>query len=253
METLAKSHRTAFSLIELVIAIAVIGVLLSILLPSLHSARSASHREQCAHNLSMLGVAWGAYLDDHNQQFPVLLAQPAWQWGGARFSAVNGEGHLDLNRPLSMYVSAPAGERTAVSVLECPADTGIESDLDGAGTGGRSAFRSFGASYRANSFLLTGWMSAEASDRRPISRDALLAPPAAMVLIGDAGWYEQQHQTGRTAHWHGDDGQCNLLFLDGSVREQAVGADAEPNAVVFECALRESPASSSDQTNDKHP
>lgn len=247
MRERVHSRRPAFSLIEVVIAIAIIGVLLSILLPSLSAARRGSHRERCAGNQVMLGQAWSAYLEDHDRRFPVLVNQPAWRWGGAQFSVVSDAGHLDLNRPLSPYVAAPSDERSAVSLFECPADSGISAGVSEAGTGGRTAFRAFGTSYRANAFLLSGYESAD-SEPMPISRDALLAAPASMVLLGDAGWFEQLNDTGRVAHWHGDDGRCNLLFLDGSVRRRAVGAGAEPSAVVFECALR--PASEVVQQTD---
>jgi prepilin-type processing-associated H-X9-DG protein len=225
-------------MIELAVAIVIIAAVLAIILPSLSAARRGSHREQCVNNQALLGKAWSAYLADHNRQFPVLVNQPAWQWGGVRFSAITDEPHLDFNRPLTYYVSAPSSDRSATNLFRCPGDRGITSDLLEAGTGGRTAFRSFGTSYRANAFLLSG-TSFDRGDSAPIARDALLAAPASMVLLGDAGWYEQLHSTGRQAHWHGEDGLCNLLFLDGSVQLRRVGPGAEPSAIVFECAVRD--------------
>ncbi len=251
MDQRSRQSPAGFSLVEVVIAIAIIAVLLSILVPSLNSARTSSQREVCVHNQTQLGTAWAAYLDDNNRQFPVLLNQPSWRWGGASFNAVDDKARLDFNRPLSAYASAPSSDRSAVSVFECPADRGIESGLSESGTGDRTAFRSFGTSYRANSFLMEGHVD-DSGARRNITRDALLAAPASMVLIGDAGWYEQRLQTGRTAHWHGDDGLCNVLFLDGSVRSRHFGPDAEPSAVVFECALLDTqPAEDSVLTDDE--
>lgn len=231
------SRRCGFSLVELAIAIAVIGVLLAILVPSLSAARRASYRERCSANQALLGKAWIGYLADHEQRFPLVLAQPAWQWGGVRFSAVNDNAHLDFQRPITPYVAAPGDGQTVMSVFECPADDGIVTGLRESATGGRSVYRSFGTSFRANSFVLSGRRND--GGVRPIVRGELLASPAQLVLVGDAGWYEIREQTGRTAHWHGDDGACNLCFLDGSVRFRDVQPAGAASPLMFEAEFFE--------------
>lgn len=56
--------RAAFSLIELIIAIAIIALLIAILLPSLGSARESARRTVCASNLRQIGLAHHAYATD---------------------------------------------------------------------------------------------------------------------------------------------------------------------------------------------
>jgi len=240
------SRGYGFSLVELAIALAVIAVLLAVLVPSLSAARRASYRERCAVNQALLGKAWSGYLADHRQQFPVVRAQPAWQWGGVRFSAVSDAPHLDFQRPLTPYVSAPSGEQSVTSVFRCPADHGITTGLRESATGGRSVYRSFGTSYRANSFLLSGRRTEHG--RRGIRRSELLASPAQLVLTGDAGWYEVREQTGRQAHWHDDQGGCNFCFLDGSVRYRIVEPAGRPSPLVFEPGFFEMPTNSKADT-----
>ena len=48
----------AFTLLELLIALVIVGALLAILLPTLTSARIASHRADCARHQIALSEAW---------------------------------------------------------------------------------------------------------------------------------------------------------------------------------------------------
>jgi prepilin-type N-terminal cleavage/methylation domain-containing protein/prepilin-type processing-associated H-X9-DG protein len=52
-----QSRRRAFTLVELLIVLALVGVLAALLLPAVHSAREAARRSACSHNLRQLGIA----------------------------------------------------------------------------------------------------------------------------------------------------------------------------------------------------
>ena len=56
------NRRRAFTLVELLLAVAIVGVLMALLLPAIQSAREAARRTQCANNLHQIGVAMHAHL-----------------------------------------------------------------------------------------------------------------------------------------------------------------------------------------------
>ncbi len=70
----SSSHR-GFSLIELVVVVAIIGTLLSLLLPAVQAARETARRSQCLDNLRQLGLAMQNY-HNVNRSFPSGFVWP---------------------------------------------------------------------------------------------------------------------------------------------------------------------------------
>lgn len=73
---LIREGRSAFSLIEILIAIGIMVVLVAVAFPSLRSSMEASAKIKCNNNLRGLGVGLGSYINDHNGS---LI--PAYQGG----------------------------------------------------------------------------------------------------------------------------------------------------------------------------
>ena len=64
-------NKKAFTLLELLIVIALIGILISLLLPSLSKAREASRIVHCMSNQKQIGIAFALYNKNYSGYFPV--------------------------------------------------------------------------------------------------------------------------------------------------------------------------------------
>lgn len=68
----AQRRIRAFTLIEVLVVVAIIALLISILIPSLKAAKDLARRSDCASNLHQIGVALNAYANEHREQLPPL-------------------------------------------------------------------------------------------------------------------------------------------------------------------------------------
>ena len=112
----------AFTLVELLVVVAVMALLIAVLLPSLRTARDAARTTLCATRLRDLGFALHYYAEDQDDWFPA--AEPEDR-------APVSELHWFMNRTLMRYVHVPLcvdadgelqGPPAEPSPLTCPLD-----------------------------------------------------------------------------------------------------------------------------------
>ena len=74
------SRRSAFTLVELLVALGVIVTLLAMLLPAVARARAAADVTRCASNLRQVGIALAAYAAENHWAYPPQTTSPVANW-----------------------------------------------------------------------------------------------------------------------------------------------------------------------------
>src|SRR5688572_23864182 len=68
--TSPRTTRSAFTLVELLVVIGIIAILISVLLPTLNSARKSAYKVKCLSNMRQLGDGYKLYQVDNKGYWP---------------------------------------------------------------------------------------------------------------------------------------------------------------------------------------
>ncbi len=121
---MTQRHRGRFTLIELLIVVAIIAILASMLLPALTQARAAAQKTMCLANEKQMHLAASLYAEDHEEWFPNNRRfKVLWQVHMAPYLGINryddmyASGTLTTNE---IHVSAKNSPERYSDIFRCP-------------------------------------------------------------------------------------------------------------------------------------
>ena len=220
---------SGFSLVELLVCVAIIGILLALILPALGAARAMGARVVCQSNLRSMHLAFQSYLDDHDGRwFPWREDTPEgvlWYFGLERSggSSVEGQRPLDKSRARLAPYLGPGGGAGGVELCH---------SLPVRAPYFKRKFEYASYGYGINAYMLDGLPG---TDRMGIRRMSQVQAPSDTITWADAiqiNTFQPPASPGRPMleEWYFLDGlplpkfhfrharQLNAAFADHSVR-----------------------------------
>jgi prepilin-type N-terminal cleavage/methylation domain-containing protein len=167
--------RNGFTLVELLVMIAIIGMLVAMLLPAVQSSREAARRAQCSNNLKQLGIAFSAYHDSW-QVFPVSEYGP---WPPYQGATADPWSHPTFYTALLPYIEQrdqSPGDPQSISMFLCPTRRGPNVGPRADYAGGR----------HPDDILSNGWHSILGGPYVPNPGDVQMRSGVGLNMIGSA-------------------------------------------------------------------
>ncbi len=178
-----NSLRSAFTLVELLVVMAIIGLLVSLLIPTMQTTMDKAKSITCMGNLRQIGLAVNLYVVDHDGTYPFVESDPSDPVYPSQETEAK-----PIKDALTPYGITP-------QVLRCPMDQG----------GASSYFQTKGSSYQWVP-ILDG--ETKVNPRIYTPRGAFTVSPSMIRICMD---YEPVHFN-----------RCNRLYGDGHVVAQLV-------------------------------
>ncbi|MDD2710872.1 MAG: DUF1559 domain-containing protein [Verrucomicrobiae bacterium] len=178
---------SAFTLVELLVTIAIVGLLMSMLAPALKNAKEKARQIACMNNLRQIGTAALNYAGDYNgwlphansSHLPSSNSNQTWKYLIAPY----------------VNISSPTNSLLERGVFHCPSQNNASC--------GNSAFgdNGFYGGYGWN-FTYLGYKDAVSGGVEPWVNCSQIGNPSQVIMAGD------------TSDWYLNNASCyNLFFL----------------------------------------
>ena len=188
--TFGRFSRHGFTLVGLLVILAVIAILAAMLLPALASAKKKAQRINCVNNLKQCGLAFRIWEGDNGDQYPMAVST---RKGGTK--------EFTTGADTFRHFQVISNELSTPKILFCPSDT-------------RTAAANFARLKNENVSYFVGLDAADEYPQRFLAGDRNLTGPTEpengilkLVPGGAASWTEAMH---------GNMG--NIGLSDGSVQ-----------------------------------
>jgi len=245
----SKEGRGGFTLVELLVVVAIISLLISILLPALNRAKEEARMVVCRTNLKSLGTAYAMYTADNNDWYPAAAGwggdPPIWDqrlYGDNSFWAANGVGEKYGPKYFD-----------SLDLLKCPSDK-LDRSWWGSGYHPRSYAMNINVSYRGPSPCGIGLSNCQGvvnyegevpyTEHGSVYKTSDVEIPADTILLGEEweSWYygdrpvasvygsyrghgiydgmwsssvPEDPPSRSPTFYHRDKAWCNFVFCDG--------------------------------------
>lgn len=177
--------KRGFTLLELLVVVAIIGILASLLLPVLSRSKEAARGAACLGNLHQIGIALQLYVSDNQNKLPVMFDRST-----NTAATVNGP---VINQVLAPQLSG------GTNVFQCPSDR-------------KQLFELTGSSYAWNSLL-----NGQDADRLQVLGMAF--NPHQIPLAFDKEKFHLLHSDNRAVNYlYADQHIKNLLEMQGTIQ-----------------------------------
>lgn len=226
----ARARRSGggFTLVELLVVVAIIAVLASLVLPALSSAKSQGRRAVCLSNLRQLGIAIHLYADDNRGRIPFGPVAPPFTSPASFYPSTGAPTSL-----LSLRDGAPVGLGLMLSnalageprVVFCPAsDQRVDAQAELAKVGRTQAQASYYYRHGGNTELFDSPGLPFQSEHLQlealgVNRNGLplraLAMDSQFLCPPDLANFNVRPRTHHQAR------DQNILFADGAVRSRS--------------------------------
>ena len=201
-QNLSKSHQ--FTLIELLMVIAIIAILLSMFLPSLSKSKDLAKAAVCSGNSSQNNKAMTLYLVDNDMTFPSYRGLDSsnigsvTSWIGISGTSGNYQDFSVTNKPLNVYLGYDS-DGDYVNPARCNSSDG-------------SWMKTYGTDIYAN----VAWPSNDLYDSRKLGK---IRDTSRMLSFYESGawYYAQGRNVQKLEHHNQKKGRYNMTFLDGHV------------------------------------